>query len=155
MRLVSFLLALLLPACSGNGPDGIEVPPALDMAQLQRTSGPHDALAAPPEFNPAPDIFTRGYAAAPDRLYAAVRQIALAQPRTWVLASYDDRRQVVFVVRSAALNFPDLITVQVTPDSKLIMWSRSVYGYYDFQVNLKRLEAWLAGLDKLLPPPRA
>ncbi len=149
------LLALLLPSCSGNGPEGFPEPPAMDMTRLERTAAPHDALAAPPEFRPAPDIFTRAYEIPPDRLYAAIRQVALAQPRTWALSAYDDRRQMHFLVRSAVLNFPDFVTVQVTPDSRLIMWSRSVYGYYDFNVNLKRLETWQAALDAIMPPSGA
>jgi uncharacterized protein (DUF1499 family) len=151
MRLILLALALLLPACSDDGPAGVPPPPPLDMAKLQRTAQPIDALAAPPEFRPAPDIFTRGYAVDPDRLYAAVRQMARAQPRTWVLAAYDDRRQIDFVARDGVLHLPDIVTVQVTPDSQLIMWSRSRYGFYDFNANLKRLETWQAALAALLP----
>lgn len=150
-RILTVLLTLLLPACTGSGADGIAVPAPLDMTRLERTAGPHDALAAPPEFRPPPDIFTRYYSVPPDRLYAAVRQAALAQPRTFLLAAFDDRRQLHFVQRSRLLNFPDIVTVQVTPESRLIMWSRSSYGYYDFNVNLKRLELWQAATDALLP----
>lgn len=155
MRRLTLMLLLLLPSCTGEGPNGLPVPPPMDMTLLERTSSPHDALAAPPEFKPPPDIFTRAYSVPPERLYRAIRQVALAQPRTYQLAAYDDRRQVHYVQRSRLLNFPDIVTVQVTPDSRLIMWSRSSYGYYDFNVNLKRLEDWQSGLDKLLPSGNA
>ena len=52
------------------------------------------------------------------------------------------------LVRSALLNYPDLVTVQAQPvdaaHSTLVIWSRSVYGRRDFDVNKQRTEAWLA-----------
>ena len=55
-------------------------------------------------------------------------------------------------LRSALLNFPDLVTVQVeqvaADRSTLVIWSRSVYGRSDFGVNRKRTEAWLAALQQ-------
>ena len=87
----------------------------------------------------------------PQQLYAAVRRVALAQPRSFAHIAYDDRLQAHFVARSAVFNFPDLIAVQVTPESDLILWSRSVYGESDLGVNRKRLLAWLAALDTALP----
>jgi uncharacterized protein (DUF1499 family) len=58
------------------------------------------------------------------------------------------------VARTATLNFPDLITVQVRADgpaaSTLVLYSRSVYGYSDFGANRKRVIAWLAALDTTL-----
>jgi uncharacterized protein (DUF1499 family) len=79
--------------------------------------------------------------------------VALAQPRTTLHAAFDDRLQAHFVARSALLNFPDLIAVQVTPDSGLILWSRSLYGRSDFGVNRARLETWLAALEAELQRP--
>ena len=144
-------LALLPAACSGDGTTGIAIPPRLDMLGLNRAQTPHDALAAPPEWTPPPEIFTRQYPVPPDRLYATFREMAAAQPRTWMLASYEQALQLVFVVRSSVLNLPDLVTVQILPDSKLVMWSRSVYDHYDFDANLKRLEAWQSALNARLP----
>ena len=152
-RIAALLLALLLPACRGTGAEGLPPPDLTDMARLARPSTPNTALAAPQGFTPAPDIATQRYAVPPDRLYAAIRRAALAQPRTHLHAAFDDRRQMHFVARSALLNFPDLIAVQVTPESGLILWSRSVYGRSDFGVNRARLEAWLAALDGELPTP--
>jgi uncharacterized protein (DUF1499 family) len=152
MRLFVLLLGLVLPACSGSGAEGLPVPPPIDMSALVRPGTPNTALAAPAGFRPEPDIVTRRYAVPPQQLYAAVRRIALAQPRTYAHVAYDDRLQAHFVARSAVFNFPDLIAVQVTPESGLILWSRSVYGEGDFGVNRKRLQAWLAALDAALPP---
>ena len=152
MRLLALLLGLALPACSGSGAEGVSIPPPMDMSALVRPGTSNTALAAPAGFRPEPDIVTRRYGVPPRQLYDAVRRVALAQPRTYAHVAYDDRLQAHFVARSAVFNFPDLIAVQVTPDSGLILWSRSVYGESDLGVNRKRLQAWLAALDATLPP---
>jgi uncharacterized protein (DUF1499 family) len=153
MRLAALLLALLLPACRGTGADGLPPAEPMDMARLVRPATPNTALAAPAGFSPAPDIATRRYPVPPARLFAAIRAVALAQPRTYLHAAFDDRHQAHFVARSALLNYPDLIAVQVTPESELILWSRSVYGRSDFGVNKARLESWLAALEGELKAP--
>ncbi len=147
MRVIPMLLGLLLPACAGQGVEGLPVPLPLDFAHIERPATPNTALAAPAGFTPAADLETRRYTVSPERLYAAIRRVALAQPRTWLQVAYDDRLQADFVARSAVFNFPDLIAVQVTPESRLILWSRSVYGRSDLGVNRKRLLAWLGALD--------
>ncbi len=152
-RLIPLLLGLLLPGCSGHGAQGIPVPPPMDFAHLARPATPNTALAAPAGFTPAPDIVTRRYDIAPARLYALVRQVALAQPRTWLQVAYDDRMQAHFVARSLVFNFPDLIAAQINPDGTLVLWSRSVYGRSDFGVNRRRLKTWLAALDRALAQP--
>ncbi len=149
-RLLPLLLALLLPACRGTGAEGLDVPALMDMSHLVRPSSPNTALAAPQGFRPEPDIATPRYALPPERLFAAVSAVALAQPRTFAHASFPGALQAHFVARSALLNFPDLITVQVTPQSELIIWSRSVYGHSDFGVNRRRVADWLKALDARL-----
>jgi uncharacterized protein (DUF1499 family) len=152
MRVIPMLLGLLLPACAGQGAEGLPVPPPLDVSHIERPATPNTALAAPAGFTPAPDLETRRYTMPPERLYAAIRHVAATQPRIWLQISYDDQLQADFVARSAVFNFPDLITAQVTPDSGLILWSRSVYGRSDLGVNRKRLQIWLAALDTELAP---
>jgi uncharacterized protein (DUF1499 family) len=150
MRFLPLLIGLLLAGCRGHGAEGLPVPPAMDMSTLKRPASPNTALAAPAGFQPPPDIVTPRYDVPPARLYAAIRAVALAQTRTYLQVAYDDRLQVDFVARSALFNFPDLITVQVNPDSTLIVWSRSVYGESDLGVNNKRVRAWLDALDTAL-----
>ena len=152
-RLVPLLLAVFLPGCSGHGAEGLPVPPPMDMAHIERPASPNTALAAPAGFDPPPDIQTAAYKLPPDKLYAAIRHVAESQPRTFLQVAYDDRLQVHYVARSAVMNFPDLIAVQVRPDSTLVLWSRSVYGAGDLGVNRKRLTAWLAALDAALATP--
>ncbi len=149
-RLAALLLGLALPGCSGHGAQGLPVPPPMDMAHIVRPATPNTALAAPAGFAPTPDITTRRYGMAPEALYQAVRRVAAAQPRTHAQVAYDDRRQAHYVARSALLNFPDLIALQVNPDGTLVLWSRSVYGQSDLGVNRRRLTRWLAALDAAL-----
>ena len=107
-------------------------------------------------FIPPPDIVTPSYHVPAGRLFALVRGVADGQPRTYQAALYPDQFQVHYVVRSAVLNFPDQVVLQVLsegPDSsELIVYSRSVYGRSDFGVNRKRVEAWLAVLQTKIPP---
>ncbi len=152
-RLLPLLLALLLPGCRGTGAEGLAPPVALDFAALVRPSTPNTALAAPAGFSPAPDLVTQPYRTDPDRLFTSIRAVALAQERTFAHGDAGAARQAHFVARSALLNYPDLITVQVTPESGLILWSRSIYGRSDFGVNQARLTAWLAALDAALAAP--
>jgi uncharacterized protein (DUF1499 family) len=147
MRVLPLLLALLLPGCRGTGAEGLPEAQAIDMAQLVRPASPNTALAAPQGFSPAPDIVTRRYDVAPELLFDAVRAVALAQTRTFAHGVFPERLQAQFVARSRLMNYPDLVVAQVTPESGLILWSRSVYGRSDFGVNRARLVVWLAALE--------
>jgi uncharacterized protein (DUF1499 family) len=153
IRVLPMLMGLLMPACGFEGTAGLPVPGLMDTARIERPTSPNTALAAPADFAPAPDITTQAYAVPPDRLFAAIRAVALAQPRVYEQAVFAAERQVHYVARSDWLNFPDLITVQVTPQGGLIVWSRSVYGESDLGVNRKRVQTWLAALDGALNAP--
>ena len=152
IRRLTLAAALTLSACTGHGAEGIAVPPPMDMTAIVRPSSPNTALAAPAGFSPTPDIETHAFSMPPDRLYALVRRVAEAQPRTYLHVAFDDRRQVHYVIRSAVFNFPDLVTVQIRDDGGLVIWSRSVYGESDLGVNCKRVAAWLAAIDAALVP---
>jgi uncharacterized protein (DUF1499 family) len=157
----SWLIGLLLPACAATGAAGLPVPPPTDVGKIVRPETPNTALAAPAVPGPhsatgfAPDLVIPLYRVPAARLFAAVHEVAASQPRTFLAASYPDRGQEHWVARSAVFNFPDLITTQVVaagPDaSALVLYSRSVYGRSDLGVNLKRLRAWLAALNTILP----
>lgn len=156
MTLLARLLGLLLPACGVPGAQGLPVPPPTDFSHLVRPASPNTALAAPAGFHPAPDLVTPIYHVPAPRLYAAIDAVAAAQPRTFVAASYPDRLQDHWVVRSEAFNFPDLVTAQVAPagadSATLVLYSRSVYGHGDFGANRRRVAAWLAALGRVLQP---
>lgn len=154
MTPIAWLVGLFLPACGASGAHGLPVPAPMDMAHIALPATPNTALAAPAGYQPAPDIVTRSYPIPAERLYAVMRMVAVAEPRTFVAAEYPDQLQSHYVVRSATFNFPDLVTIQATPDgaaaSRLVLYSRSVYGRSDLGVNRARLTAWLAALDRSL-----
>src|ERR1700722_17572197 len=156
MTPLAWLLGLLLPACGAAGALGLPVPPPMDMAHIARPASPNTALAAQAGFSPAPDVVTPTYPVPANRLYAAIRAVAADQPRTYPAAEYPDQNQDHWVVRSAVFNFPDLVTAQATPAgadaATLVLYSRSVYGYGDLGANRRRVEAWLAALDRVLHP---
>ena len=139
MRRRALALGLLLPGCLG---EEIPAPPpgALDQAA---PSGPHTAIA------------TRSYPLPAVRLFTAITAVAATEPRTEPLTTYADRLEASFVARSLVFGFPDVILLRVTPQgeaaSALTLHSSSLYGYSDFGVNGRRLEHWLARLEKVLP----
>lgn len=158
MTPLAWLVAFLLPACGAPGAQGLPVPSPLDFAHLSRPATANTALAAPRGFLPAPDIVTPVYDVPAQRLYDAVRGVASGQKRTFPAASYPDRWQDDWVVRSVVFNFPDLVTAQVEPAgpgaATLVLYSRSVYGYGDLGANRKRIEIWLAALNRALNPAK-
>lgn len=147
---LAWLLGLLLPACAASGAAGLPAPTLMDMEHLARPASPNSALAAPAGSQPAPDLVTPRFSLPASRLYDLLLAVAARQPRTFLAAQFVTELQAHFVVRSAVLNFPDLITAQIAaagPDgSTLVLYSRSVYGYSDFGVNRKRLSTWLAAI---------
>lgn len=130
----------------------------MDVTHIVRPATPNTALAAPSGFSPPPDIGTPVYPVPADRLYAAIRAVAAAQPRTFTAAAYPDRFQAAWVARSAVFNFPDMIMAQVSPAGRnhatMVLYSRSVYGYSDLGVNRQRVAAWLAALNRTMETPK-
>lgn len=156
MNPLAWLIGLVLPACGFHGAAGLPAPTPIDVAQLVRPSSPNTALAAPAGSMPPADIVTPPYMLSADRLFTLVQDVADSKPRTYQAALFASQLQVHYVARSALLNFPDLIMVQVLQDgpdrSVLIIYSRSVYGHSDLGVNRKRVEDWLGTLQTKLPP---
>jgi uncharacterized protein (DUF1499 family) len=148
---LAWLLGFVLPACGATGAAGLPTPLPMDMTKLERPSTPNTFLAGSAGMQPTPDKVTEHHAKPAATLYSNARTLFAAQPRTYIAAEYPDRLQIHYVVRSALLNYPDLVTVQVNPAgndrSTIVIWSRSVYGRSDFGVNRTRTEAWLAALQ--------
>jgi len=144
------LLGLAYPACAAEGTGGLPPPELLHFSTLGPRRRGNTALAAPPGMHVHPDIISRRRDMPPLRLYETLKRIALAQERTFLHADFASHLQAHFVARTALCNYPDLIAIQVTPDSMPALYSRSVYGQADFGTNRKRLVAWLAALDAAL-----
>ncbi len=147
----AWLLGLILPACGSEGAAGLPVPVPMDMTRIERPATPNTFLAGPAGMSPAPDLVIAPSALPAVDLLAEAGRVFGARPSTFVAAVFPDRMQVHYVVRSALLNYPDLVTVQVNEvnaaQSTLVIWSRSVYGRKDFGVNRARTESWLAALQ--------
>jgi len=151
MTWLARLIGRFLPACDATGATGLPGPALLDFQHLCRPASPNTAFAAPAGTNPAPDLVTPTFHLPAARLYRILLAVAASQKRTVLAVEYPAARQAHFVARSAWLNFPDLIAVQVNEvsadSSALLLYSRSVYGYSDLGVNRRRLIAWLADVQ--------
>jgi hypothetical protein len=149
---LAWLLGLILPACGAHGAAGLPRPMPMDMNRIERPATPNTFLAGPAAMQPKPDLVVEDQRLPAAVLYQKARDLFAAQPRSYVAAEFPDRLQVHYVVRSAVLNFPDLVTVQVNSvaadRSTLVIWSRSVYGRSDFGVNRDRTQSWLAALQQ-------
>jgi hypothetical protein len=149
---LGWLLGLILPACGADGAAGLPVPTPMDMTRIERPATPNTFLLGPAGMSPKPDLVTEGLTLPAAALYEMARTLFAKQPRTYIAAEFPDRLQVHYVVRSALMNYPDLVTVQVNSGgadrSELVIWSRSVYGRSDFGVNRERTKAWLAALQQ-------
>lgn len=127
---------------------------AIDFASLNLSEKPNQYLLCPPDFCSAE---AHGTSPVFDVSVEALRRhwdiVIAAEPRLAVLN--DSGGQIDYVQRTAMVRYPDLITVRfiaLTPaQSTLAIYSRSIYGSSDFDVNRERIEAWLAALDERLP----
>lgn len=168
MSPLAWILGLALPAIGAEGAAGLPPPGLMDMTRIERPATPNTYLAGPADMrlipNPAapgpavPDLVLEPEATTAEAVFASARAVFERQPRTYLAAVFPEHRQVHYVVRSALMNYPDLVTVQVDPvtgpvtgpagqdRAMLTIWSRSVYGRRDFGVNKQRTDAWLAAL---------
>lgn len=152
MTPLAWLLGLVLPACGVDGASGLPRPMLMDMTRIERPATPNTFLAGPAGMRPEPDVVTEEQQRGAPELYETAKAVFSGEPRTYVAAEYPGQFQIHYVVRSALLNFPDLVTVQVNSAGvdrgTLVIWSRSVYGRSDFGVNRDRTRAWLAALQQ-------
>jgi hypothetical protein len=149
--MLGWLMGLVFPACAAAGAGGLPPPQAIDFAALARPATPNTALAAPVGATPVvPDIVLAPLPHPPARVEAAVRAAASADQ------AFDHGQtgaQLHWVARSRLFNFPDLITAEIAADgdaTRLILWSRSVYGHSDLGQNRRRLARWTAAIDGVL-----
>jgi hypothetical protein len=143
-----------LGALFARGPAGLPPPAPLDFARLALPGTPNAFLAAPEGRHPGAHRALPPLDHPPERVWRALRGLAADFPRVWRREEWPERRQAEWVARSATLNFPDLVNagVEALPDGRSGLWlySRSLFGRYDFGQNRRRGEAWLAALDAAL-----
>jgi uncharacterized protein (DUF1499 family) len=149
--MLGWLMGLVFPACAAAGAGGLPPPRPIDFATLARPATPNTALAAPAESTPiVPDIALAPLSRPPEHVRDAVLAAATADSVFDHGATGD---QLHWVARSSLFNFPDLITAEITADgngTRLILWSRSVYGRSDFGQNRKRLARWITTIEGVL-----
>lgn len=151
-------LALLLGlgACGAVEPGSVAPGDVPDPTTLARTGRPNDWLICPPGACAAQaDAEAPSFALPPERLFATWREVVAEQPRATLIGTDEARLLVMAQDRTPLLRFVDTVTIRVlpTPDggATFAAYSRSEIGYGDLGTNRKRLEAWMAALERRLP----
>lgn len=136
----------------GRGAAGVPVAGPLDFAAPPMPPSPNWWMALPPDENPPSPRCTLHALPPADAgaAWDALQAVASRMPRCFPLAAWPERRQAQWVVRSAVLNFPDIVTAEVTAAGGIRLHSRSLIGWSDLGVNRRRVAAWLAALDAAL-----
>lgn len=128
----------------------------MDFATLALSWRPNQFLVLPAgyEAQAKAHATSPAFARTPDQVLDALKRIALAEPRTALLAEDRAARQVAFVQKSRTFRFPDYVTVEAVPlaggETALAIYSRAKYGIRDFGVNCARVERWLGALAREL-----
>ena len=128
----------------------------LDFDRIPARRRPNGCLACPAAWQRADaDLTTPVFAVPVARLREAVVAIAARAARTNLMHLDKAAMQAEFEQRSRVFGFPDTITVAfeaVGGDAAtLAIYSRARHGIYDFGVNRRRVQGWLAALRDELP----
>lgn len=117
----------------------------------------HPALAPMAELVAAPRRRgfrtrpSRRYHQPPEQVFEAWLAMAGRQPRTRCLGLDRAGMRALHVQRTRLLRFSDLVRAEVVDlgngDCGIEVDSRSRFALYDFGVNRRRVEHWLAQLD--------
>ncbi len=76
--------------------------------------------------------------------------IALATPRTRLLAGGAEEGRMTYITRTLIWGFPDYTTVtaeNLREGSRLTLYARLRFGIGDFGVNRARIKSWLQRMD--------
>ncbi len=124
---------------------------SIDFIELRLTDKPNQFLMCPPDFCGAdPHADSPVLDVSIERLSERWREVVAIQPRVELLSENEEGQQFDYVQRSVRFRFPDLVTVRLisvsSSQSTLAIYSRSVYGKSDFNVNLERIDGWLKTL---------
>ena len=129
---------------------------ALDFASLALSWKPNQFLVLPSGFAAKAKAHAPSpvFAKPPEQVIEALKRVALAEPRTTLLAEDRAKHQVALVQKSKTFRFPDFITAEAVPigpgQTALAIYSRAKFGSRDFGVNRARIERWLAALQREL-----
>ena len=143
----------MISALFSRGADGIPAPAPLDFATLQLPASPNTCLLTPSTAPGQGHLHRDPLPASPEAVMVALDRIAASMPRTFSLARFPARHQVQWVVRSALMNYPDIVVAEAAPlegGTGLWLYSRSLIGWSDLGVNRARVMAWLTALEAAL-----
>lgn len=119
---------------------------------LSKRKSPNDYLVCPKDTCKEYDEISPLFPVSVENLKIAWDKMLKQQPRVQLVKQDLNRKQAIWVQRSAVFRFPDYITVEFVPisnnRSSLIIYSTSKYGHYDFGVNQKRVKSWLTALEQ-------
>lgn len=96
-------------------------------------------------------LSARHIAVPPTQILEKIEAVALAAPRTRLLAGSVAEGMMTFQTRSQFWGFPDHTTVAVVGDL-LVIYGRAKFGGGDLGVNKTRIDRWLAALGPLTEP---
>ena len=96
------------------------------------------------------------FALDPLDLAERVDKFALSQPKVTVLEGSAKSGNVTYVQRTKLMAYPDYISIKISPEiggkSRLTIYSRSRFGYFDYGVNKARVKAWTAAIGPTIEP---
>ena len=101
------------------------------------------------ESGPGGFAVVRDVTGTSENVLQAIMRVAMATPRTTLIAGGVDEGMMTFQTRSRVVGFPDYTTVMVR-DGRLIIHARLRFGQSDLGVNRARVEAWLDRLGPLV-----
>jgi uncharacterized protein (DUF1499 family) len=126
-----------------------------DFKTLKLSWKPNQYLVTPTGWGQArPHRESPVFGRDPAAVYAAIKAVALDQPRVQLLSDDPTRRKLELVQRTRIVRFPDFVSIEVAPvegqGSTILVYSRAKFGIRDFGVNRRRIDRWLALLaDRL------
>ncbi len=129
---------------------------AAEFTTLALTWKPNQFLVLPAGYKAQAKAHAESpvFARPPDQVLDALKRVALAEPRTTLLAEDRAKRRLALVQKSKTFRFPDFIDAEAVPlaDGRtgLAIYSRAKFGIRDFGVNRARIERWLAALTREL-----
>jgi uncharacterized protein (DUF1499 family) len=134
---------------------GCKPVPTPNFQNLTLPKFPNHYLVCPDSYcNVTPNVVSPIYPESAEDLFTDFNQMISQQPRTTFVYSMPETGQYVLVQKSLIFGFPDDITVQFIAlpnnQSTLAIYSKSRYGFYDFDMNKKRLESWLQQLGQIV-----
>jgi len=162
----ALLAALLALAIFGLGvriymgreaEDRLAAGEAVNLAELRSPLPKASFLACPSHYCAADEAIASPVFDAPwERLRQLWSDTVSGRSHLVRVAGDEAARRVVYIEHSPLFRFPDIITVEFVPlapnRSGVAVYSRSRYGEYDFAKNRKRVERWLALLQRIVRP---